>query len=165
MEKKDLREKDIIASLIILVVGIFVLVDSFRMIFFTNVPGVKDIGWFVAPGVFPFILSVGVIIMSVIMLSIAYRESGRIKFESWRKFSKYFKSKDTFVMMAEIGLLFFYVFILLTKLRFILATILYLFLSMSIVKAASWFKIAIISVLVSLSIAYLFGNLFKIPLP
>jgi divalent metal cation (Fe/Co/Zn/Cd) transporter len=107
MDKKNLRKKDLIASLILLAVSIFVLVDSFRMIFFTNLPGVKDIGWFVAPGVFPFILSVGLIIMSLIMLSIAYRESGRIKLESWRKFSKYFKSKDTFIMMAEIGLLFF----------------------------------------------------------
>jgi len=165
MEKKDLRKKDIIASLIMLVLGIFTLVESFRMIFFTNLPGVKDIGWFVAPGVFPFMLSVGLIIMSLIILSIAYRESGRMKFESWRKLSKYFRSKDTFIMMAEIGLLFFYVFILLTKLHFTLATISYLFLSMFIVKAASWFKIAIISVLVSLSITYLFGNLFKIPLP
>jgi len=165
MEKKDLRKKDIIASLVLLAVGIFVLVDSFRMIFFTDLPGVKEIGWFVAPGIFPFMLSVGIIAMSLIMLSIAYRESGRIKFESWRKFSKYFKSKDTFIMMAEIGLLFFYVFILLTKLHFLFATIMYLFLSMYIVKATSWFKIAIISVLVSLGITYLFGNLFKIPLP
>lgn len=165
MDKKNLRKKDIIASLILLVVGIFVSVDSFRMIFFTDLPGVKEAGWFVAPGIFPFMLSIGIIVMSLIMLSIAYRESGRIKFDSWRNFRKHFKSKDTFIMMAEIGLLFFYVFILLTKLHFLFATIMYLFLSMYIVKATSWYKIAIISVLVSLGITYLFGNLFKIPLP
>jgi hypothetical protein len=165
MDKKNLRKKDLIASLILLAVGIFVLVDSFRMIFFVDLPGVEEVGWFVAPGIFPFMLSVGIIVMSLIMLSIAYRESGRIKFESWRKFRKYFKSKDTIIMMTEIGLLFFYAFVLLKKVHFTLATFIYLFLSMFVVKAASWYKIAMISVLAAVVIAYLFGNLFKIPLP
>jgi hypothetical protein len=149
MDKKNLRKKDLIASLILLAVGIFVLVDSFRMIFFVDLPGVEEVGWFVAPGIFPFMLSVGIIVMSLIMLSIAYRESGRIKFESWRKFRKYF----------------FYAFVLLKKVHFTLATFIYLFLSMFVVKAASWYKIAMISVLAAVVIAYLFGNLFKIPLP
>ena len=164
-EKKDLRRNDLIACLILLVTGIFVLGDSIRMIFFVTLPGVEKEGWFVAPGFFPLILALGLIVMSLIMLSIALRGSGKIVFPRWKRIRSYFKSRDELIMVAEIGLLFFYTFVLIGNMHFALASFIYLFLAMSIVRAASWYKILIISGVVSIAVAYLFGNLFKIPLP
>ena len=68
-------------------------------------------------------------------------------------------------MAAEIGLLFLYAFVLIGNIHFALASFIYLVLAMSIVRAISWYKILIISGVVSIAVAYLFGNLFKIPLP
>lgn len=164
-EKKDIRRNDLIACLILLVMSIFVLGDSIRMIFFVKIPGVESEGWFVAPGFFPLILALGLIVMSLIMLSIALRGSGKIVFPGWKRIRSYFKSRDELIMVAEIGLLFFYTFVLIGNIHFALASFIYLFLAMSIVRAASWYKILIISGVVSIAVAYLFGNLFKIPLP
>lgn len=165
MDKKELRRNDLIASLIVLGLSIFILVDSIRMIFFTDLPGVKLHGWFVAPGFLPLILSVGLIVMSLIILSIALKESDKIKFPGWEKVLNLFKSKDKLIMVAEIGLLFSYAFVLIGNIHFALASFIYLFLAMFIVRATSWYKILIISGVVAIAITYLFGNLFKVPLP
>jgi len=135
------------------------------MIFFTDLPGVKLHGWFVAPGFLPLILSVGLIVMSLIILSIALRESDKIRFPGWGKVLSLFKSKDKLIMVAEIGLLLLYAFVLIGNIHFTLATFIYLFLAMSMVRAASWYKILIISGVVSIAITYVFGNLLKVPLP
>jgi hypothetical protein len=165
MDKRELRRNDLIASLILLAFGIFILADSIRMIFFVNLPGVTSEGWFVAPGFLPSILAVGLIVMSLIMLSIALRESDKIKFPGWKWVLNLFKSKDKLIMVAEIGLLFFYAFVLIGSIHFALASFVYLFLAMLIVRATAWYKILIISGAVSIAITYLFGNVFKIPLP
>lgn len=164
MDKESLRRKDFVASLILLVIGILVLIESIKMTFFVEIPGVESEGWFVAPGVFPLMLSTGLVIMSLIVLATVFKET-TIKFTGWEKIRDVFKSKDNLIMAAEIGLLFFYTFILLGRMHFAIATSIYLFLAMFIVKAASWYKIAIISVAVSIAIAYVFGTLFKVPLP
>ena len=164
MDKKELRKKDLFASLILLGIGIWVFIESLKMIF-VDLPGVKTVGWFVAPGVFPIILSIGLILMSCIILAIAVKESGGIKKGDWERIKKYLKSKDFLIILSEVGLLFLYIFVLLGRVHFIIATAVYLFLSMFIVKASAWYKLVIISIAISVGVAYLFGNLFKIPLP
>lgn len=164
-DKRDLRRNDLIASLVVLVTSIFVLGDSIRMIFFVKVPAIEEAGWFVAPGFFPLILAVGLILMSLIMLSISLREGGKGAFPGWEKVRSSFRSKDELIMVAEIALLFFYVFVLIGNIHFAIASFIYLVLAMWIVRATSWYKILIISGVVSIAVAYLFGNLFKIPLP
>ncbi len=163
-DKKELRKKDLLLSLVLLGVSIWMWIESLKMIF-VDLPGVKDVGWFVAPGVFPLILSSGLIVMSLIILWIAIRESGGIKREDWKKWGKYLVSDDFLITLLEAALLLFYIFFLLKRIRFSVATTIYLFLSMLIVRATSWYKIALISVAVSLGVTYLFGSLFKIPLP
>jgi len=111
------------------------------------------------------ILSIGLILMSCIILAIAVKESGGIKKGDWERVKKYLKSKDFLIILSEVGLLFLYIFVLLGRVHFIIATAVYLFLSMFIVKASAWYKLVIISIAISVGVAYLFGNLFKIPLP
>lgn len=164
-DKRDLRRNDLIASIIVLITSIFVLGDSIRMIVFVKVPAIEEAGWFVAPGFFPLILGVGLLVMSLIMLSISLREAGKGAFPGWQKVRSFFKSKDELIMVAEIALLFFYTFILIGNIHFAIASFIYLVLAMWIVRATSWYKILIISGIVSIAVAYLFGNLFKIPLP
>jgi len=164
-DKKELRRNDLIASLVLLATSIFVVVDSTRMTFFVKIPGVEKEGWFVAPGFLPLILGLGLIVMSLIMISIALKEGGKLAFPGWEKFRNYFKSKDELIMAAEIGLLFLYTFVLIGNIHFAVASFIYLVLAMVIVRAISWYKILTISGVVSIAVAYLFGNLFKIPLP
>ena len=164
-DKRDLRRNDLIASIIVLITSIFVLGDSIRMIVFVKVPAIEEAGWFVAPGFFPLILGVGLLAMSLIMLSISLREGGKGAFPGWQKVTSFFKSKDELIMVAEIALLFFYTFILIGNIHFAIASFIYLVLAMWMVRATSWYKILIISGIVSVAVAYLFGNLFKIPLP
>jgi putative tricarboxylic transport membrane protein len=164
-DKRNLRRNDLIASLILLIVGIFVLGDSIKMTFFVKIPAIEEAGWFVAPGFFPLLLGIGLVIMSSIMLSISLREGGKGAFPGWEKVRSFFKSKDEAIMVAEMALLFFYTFFLIRYLHFAIASFIYLLLAMWMVRAASWYKILIISGGVSIAVAYLFGNLFKIPLP
>ena len=165
MEKENLRKKDLIASSVLLAVSILTLVSSIKMTFFVEIPGVDSDGWFVAPGVFPLGLSIGLTVMSLYVLLVAWKEVGIAHLKEWKNALETIKSHDTFLTLAEIGLLFVYAFVLLGRLHFAVATAIYLFFAMFIVKAAAWYKIAIVSVAVAVVISYLFGNLFKIPLP
>ncbi len=163
-DKKELRKKDLLASLVLLGVSIWAWVESLKMIF-VDLPGVKKVGWFVAPGVFPLIVSSGLIITSLIILKIAIKESGGIKREDWKRWGKYLASSDFLISLLEAALLLFYIFFLLKRIHFSIATVIYLILSMLVVKATAWYKIVLISVVVSLGVTFLFGNLFKLPLP
>lgn len=165
MDKENLRKSDLLASLVLLVVSIFALVNSIKMTFFVEIPGVDADGWFVAPGVFPLGLSLGLTIMALFVLSVAVKEGGMIHLNEWKKALDTIISHDSLVTLAEIGLLFLYAFVLLGRVHFAIATAIYLFFAMLIVKAARWYTIGIISGTVAVVISYLFGNLFKIPLP
>lgn len=165
MEKENLRKNDLFASFVLLVVSIFALVNSMKMTFFVEIPGVDADGWFVAPGVFPLGLSIGLTLMAVFVLSVAIKEGGMIHRKEWKKAQETIMSHDSLVTLAEVGLLLLYAFVLLGRVHFAIATALYLFFAMLIVKAARWYTIGIVSVTVALAISFVFGNLFKIPLP
>lgn len=164
-EKKELRQHDFITSLILLGFGLVMLVQSIKMTFFVNIRGVEEVGWFVAPGVFPLILSCGLIIMSLSIMITALREGGQINRQYLNRIVVFLKSADFRILILEAVILFLYVFVFLRNLPFVIATILYLFLAMIIVKASRWYMVVIISLLVAWAVYYLFGTFFKVPLP
>lgn len=130
-----------------------------------DLPGVKRVGWFIAPGVFPFILSTGIVIMALSLMVTTLRESGGLDRTYLDKLRNVLASNAFWILLAEVGLLLLYIFVLLGRLHFAVATVIYLFSAMFVVRAAAWYTMAVISVAVSVGVTYLFGNLFRIPLP
>ena len=165
MDKRSLRKKDFITSVILVIFGTLVLVKSLQMILFVDLPGVKNVGWFVAPGVFPFFLSIAIITMGFILMAIGRKEGGGLNKKDWQKIKDSLHSSKFLITVFEVLLLIFYIFVLLGRIDFVVATIIYLFSSMLMVKATSWYKVAIISVSISIGVYYVFGTLFNIPLP
>ncbi len=164
-ERKELRRNDLVASLILLGVAGGMFAQSIRMTFFVELPGVRRVGWFVAPGVFPLLLTSGLIAMAISILVTALRESGGLKGEYLKSVLTFLRSSDFRILFMEAGLLLLYVFAFLRNLPFVVATALYLFLAMAVVKAARWYVMVIIAVVIAWAVGYLFGTLFRVPLP
>lgn len=74
------------------------------------------------------------------------------------------QTKDHKTVLVLLGLLIIYV-VLLNIIGFIATTILYLTGVMLLLKAGKLFKLASISVVITLCVYFIFGNMFNIPLP
>jgi len=165
-EHNALRRHDLVLSLVVWCICIATFIESWRLTFTLQLPGVEpDNAWLVAPGVFPLILSSGLLVMLSAVIFIAAKEA---------KFKGHFSSSNTLSSLRDpdnirhiiqIALLCVYVFILVGRIHFGVASALYLFGSMLTSRAAKSSTVLIISIVFASAVTYLFGTLMKIPLP
>lgn len=160
-----LRRHDLIVSTILWVVSIFVLLDSLRMTFNVSLPNIDENVWLVAPGFLPMILSGGLVIMFSFLIWLSIRQGDLKGHFSTSAFIKAITDPETVSKLIQMALLCIFVFVLLTRLHFGVASALYLFAAMSAARAAKLWQIALISILFAAMITYVFGTLMKIPLP
>ncbi len=69
MEEKELRElrvKDIIASVILFIFGVFIIIGASQMPISANYAGIKNT-WYVSPALLPFIIGAALIILSIVL--------------------------------------------------------------------------------------------------
>lgn len=160
-----LRRHDLIVSGLLWLISLFVFFDSFRMTFGITLPGVEINIWRVAPGFLPLLFSGGLLIMLSSIIWISFREGDFKGHFSKSNLIKSIKDREIFTRVLQMLLLCLFVFGLIGRLHFGLAAAIYLFLAMMIANAAKLYQIALISVLFSAAITYIFGTLMKIPLP
>jgi len=121
-----------------------------------------------APGFFPFILGIIFVGLGAIMTSSSLHRKG---YEDIRQSIKHFNlthlSKNIEIrrVMVLIILMAIYIFVLIGRIHFTLATALYLFFTLYYLKSASLFKIIIISIVAAFVISTFFTKFFHIPLP
>ena len=75
MDKRKLRKADILTSLFILALGIWIFIESTGMPMKDNYGGVKNV-WYVSPALFPLIISIAFVILSVLVFVKAFSEIG-----------------------------------------------------------------------------------------
>ncbi len=160
-----LRRHDLIVSSILWVVSVLVLLDSLRMTFGITLPGVEENVWLVAPGFLPMILSGGLVLMFSGLIWLSVRQGELKGHFSSSAILRAITDREMVIKLIQMSLLCLFVFVLLGRLHFGLAAALYLFAAMMVARAAKLWQIALISVMFSGAITYVFGSLMKIPLP
>lgn len=121
-----------------------------------------------APGFFPFILGIIFIFLGSIMTLSSWRRKGYEQIKSGLgkfKIIHLFQNIKVHRVMTLISFMVIYIFILIDRINFTIATILYLFFTLCYLKSTNIIKITIISITASLLISAFFTRFFHIPLP
>ncbi|MDP3447825.1 MAG: tripartite tricarboxylate transporter TctB family protein [Eubacteriales bacterium] len=191
MKKENLRRADLMFSIVLILLSIFVFVKSIGYFFnpfsrdFALVSGdsIKDamINWNESPALLPLILSALLLLCGVSLLHIAKRQGAKIDFLTKEKVKALFKNRELYVVLIVVGTLCLYIFLLIPLFRkhlnffprfqafpFMLATFVYLFSTMVIFNKKSFKKILFSLITAAIAagvIAYGFGIAAMIPLP
>lgn len=121
-----------------------------------------------APGFFPFILGIIFIGLGTVMTSSSLHRQGYQQVIQGLKnfdFTHILRNIQLQRVMILIFLMAFYIFILIDRINFTLATALYLFFTLYFLKSASLIKIILISIVSAFLISTFFVEFFHIPLP
>ncbi|SHH59844.1 tripartite tricarboxylate transporter TctB family protein [Clostridium grantii] len=192
MEKQTLRRADLVMSIVLLSIAVFVFVISLELMIRTlSLTNPANAIWYRSSGLVPMIVSVLLAICSVSLFFKAWNDGARFDFFTKEKIAYFFTCREFKVAISIIGWLAIYIFILLGPMEkiiydalynvdgiswiipyylpYILMTFIFLFVFMIVFsdrgKRKNWITSAIISLSVSLIVAYLFGDVAMIILP
>lgn len=159
--KEPIPGIDFVVSIIIFLLSIIVIVWSLHM----PRPG----GWSTAPGLMPLFLGATLLAMGIGLLVSAIRNNGiqrlreRMRRFSVREWVNEGTGRRTLWVVLVTG---FYVFVLLGRIPFEIASIIYLGVMLYVFwRRGGWLKITLISVLLPLVFGIIFRGIFIILLP
>jgi len=164
LKKESLRKADVIFSIILICLSIYILIESLRMPV-TGLKGTVEQEFYIAPGFLPAIIAVILMIMGLFILINGLRSGGKISKKDIINIIQVIKSENFVKSVIMVALIIIYTFILIGRLPFFWATFIFLTISMLFLRATSWWRIILISAVASLIITYSFGTLARIPLP
>ena len=191
MKKSTLRRADLVFSLVLMAISVYVFFESIVLFFnpfgrdWDRVKGdtiKKAIDeWYTSPSLLPFILAIILFICATILFKNAQKEGAKFDFFTKEKFITFAKARETHVCIIVVALLVLYIFAFMPLCRkylnffptlqsfpFMIATFLYLFSLMVIFSEKTGKKIMmsfIVSVCAAAFIGVGFGILAMIPLP
>lgn len=191
MEKKTLRRTDLAFSVLLMLISIYVFFQSISLFFnpfgrdFARVSGdsIKDniVNWYTSPALLPFILAIVLFICAFFLFRNARKEGASFDFLKWRKIAALVKSRETHVCLIVVATLCLYIFALMPLCRqylnffptfqsfpFMIATFVYLAITMIIFNEKSLKKVLISLLVAAVAAAFIavgFGVLAMIPLP
>lgn len=171
-KKKKTAKTDIVAGIGLILFALYCLWEGMSM-------PVKQLTgdpsrFYGAPGFFPVVLSVLIIIGSVIMIYQGFRDSGGIQKEDLQAAADYLKSAQFFRLMLAVGLLAVYVFGMLGRLDYYAATFIFLAVTMILFQPKQEtgkklllgiIKCLVISGIMAFAVGCCFENFAQIPLP
>lgn len=146
-----MNKPNFIYSILGLILSIYVFLTASS---FPTPPG-NTIG----PGYYPMLLSIGLLVMSSVLLIQTLLRVGKEEFEKFNiKSSEVIRFAVSFIATVIYA-------IAMQYLGFILASVLYLFFLMYLLKNREYIKMSIISVGVSVSVYLIFSNVLNLTLP
>lgn len=168
----DNKVKDTIFSIMMFLLGGYVVVEGVRMYFKAASPPYRITDFSVSPALLPVVLGVGLVILSVILFIKSF--VGEKKFfktfgERMSIFAKAFVAalKTDGMKRMIVGVIFMaiLVFGLMGRVSFVIGGTVFMFATMLFLKATKWWKSLIFSVVAMALIFLLFQVIFKTPLP
>ena len=159
-----LQKKDLVASVIVFAFGLYSFLSGLQMCFFA-VTGTKV--WYYSPGFLPAFIGLVLMILATIMFCKKYANGVRITNEDvHRTFQKLFSFRN-WRLITAIVFLAIYVFLMIGRIPFAIATFLYLsvnFITFRTRNIAIW-KLLLISAITTAAVYVFFGMVAAIPLP
>lgn len=159
-QKTKTTTSDLVMGVILLIFGLYLIIDALGMKIYNS--------FLDAPGFFPFILGIvfsgfGVTMLVTSLMNGGVKEAQKtFKADNLARLILNDRTKRVMVLLA---IMVFYIFILIGRINFTIATFAYLFITFFYLKSATLIKNIIISLLTALIISGVFKYLFIIPLP
>ncbi|HEX5681205.1 MAG TPA: tripartite tricarboxylate transporter TctB family protein [Desulfobacterales bacterium] len=158
--KYPFRRQDIYAGLILIVLALFVIVESWRMPReFLGFPA------YAGPGIVTGLLGIGLLGMAVTLLVRACRRPGAGVAISRADIRSYLANSQTRRFGLVLLLCVAYLLALGRGIPYSITTGAYLLVTMAVFRAASWWMIALVSGLAATGLAVVFNKIFLVPLP
>lgn len=164
LQKKSARN-DLYSSIVLFLISLYVFIEGVRMP--VSVYTGSDGAWYGAPGGFPVIIGGILMILSVMLFAKSWRITGGFRKDDFQDMTAVLRSAYVKRLALITVLLAVYIFVLLGRVPFYVATFLFLFVTMLVFRRngfAVW-KLLVISVVIDALITYGFGTLAGIPLP
>ena len=159
-QKIKTATSDLVMGVILFIFGLYLIIDALGMKIYNS--------FLDAPGFFPFILGIVFVGFGVTMLVTSLMNDGAKEAQKTFKLdnlAKLFLSNETKRVVVLLAIMVFYIFILIGRINFTVATFIYLFVTFFYLKSTTLIKNIIISLLTALIISGIFKYLFIIPLP
>ena len=163
MEQKKNRNaaKDFFCGILLVLFGIYIVVTAL---------GMKRYNTFVdAPGFFPTIVGAVIAVLGAILAYIGFKLGGAKELKevcSGEFLGAFFKADSTLRVIVLVAMMFVYIYILLGRVHFIIATSIYLIANFLYLKAMKqWWMSIIVAVAMSAIVYYAFLFGFGITMP
>lgn len=162
--ESSLLKADLVSSIVIFGFGLFVLFSGIYIAFFTT-NGTKI--WYYSPGMFPIVVGGVLIVLSIIMFFKKVHEGARFTGFSSGMIKQLANSRKVIRLLLAILLFSVYVFGFLGRIPFVVATFLYLFVTMITFRTKGYavWKLLLISLFTTAIIYVFFGIIAAVPLP
>lgn len=155
------RMKDFVSSIVMLLLSVFVLAQSYGIY--------KKAGklLYLSPGLIPMMLGTILLVLSIVLLIGSLKDGGVAARTSEIKslFKELKEDPNTMRMLIGVVLMGLYTFVMLGLLPFWIATFIFMMLLMYFLEAGSIPQIVVISAIVTALIILLFQVCFRVPLP
>ena len=160
-QKKRNAAKDFVSGIALVLFGIYIIIESLNM---------KVYNTFIdAPGFFPLIIGIVITVLGAILTVIGYKTGGvaELKEVLTGKFLKAFAKDDSTIrVLILLAMMVVYMYILVGRIHFILATSIYLTANFLYLKALKrWWVSIIVAVVASVVIYYAFQLGLGITMP
>lgn len=166
-KKKGIAAKDLVFSIVLIIFSIYIIVTSLGLKFFnTFIDGA---------GFFPLIIGCVMLILGIVLLYVAVMCGGVKELKqslSGESVTSFVKNDKTLRVIILIAMMVIYMYVLVGRLHFILATSIYIFANYLYLGACqkgkflpSWLKAALIAVIASTATYYLMKIFLGITLP
>jgi len=159
MNERKLGYIDVTVGLILLTIGSFMAIEAVKM------PKLGPV--YVAPGMFPLIIGILLAILAILLIipSLIAELTNKILANQLIAFTRKWKANlnskkliGTIIMLAAYIVSFNYF-------NYVISTAAFLLLMMFIFKATSITRVVIVSLAATGVVTYLFGTIFRLPLP
>lgn len=161
--RPDSQDADLLSSLVLFCFACFVFISGLYMCFSAQT-GTEV--WYYSPGFFPLFIGAVLLILAILFFRKKYIAGGRLKhFTGIIRNS--INTNKTLRLCLAIGIFAFYVFVLIGRIHFLVATFIYLFVTMTVFRTENYaiWKIAIISASATGFVYLFFGIIASVPLP
>ena len=161
-EKKDRSAaKDFVSGILLVLLGLFILFDALHMKIYNT--------FLDAPGFFPAIVGAVIAVLGAIVAFIGFRLGGVAQLKevlTGSSLKAFITGEETIRVIILIAMMVVYIWVLLGRVHFIIATSIYLIANFLYLKAMKqWWLSIIIAVAMSAIVYYAFKIGFKITMP
>ena len=131
MEPEKLRKADLVTSIIIILFGLWICMEAFKMPMKDSWGGVQNV-WYVSPALFPLAVGISLVLLGGYLLSIALKSVGfhavvrTLTDPARRKKGEAWLSDATMRFFAIVSLFLFFVYLEIPRIDFFLSSLLFL---------------------------------------